>query len=71
MHIIIFIPYDTPTFKTEVYRLASIEGQAKRLAVILTADIQPYLSLLWLLLTTHFVSRATPINDIDGKTHKM
>ena len=33
--------------------------------------MQPYLSLLWLKLVTYFVSRATCINNINGKTHKM
>jgi len=32
--------------------------------------IQGYLSLLWLKLATHFVTRAMPIDDIDGKSHK-
>ena len=33
--------------------------------------IQRYLSsLLWLKLATYFATRATPINDIDGKGHK-
>ena len=30
----------------------------------------PY-RLLSLLLATHFVTRVTPIDDIDGKSHKM
>ena len=29
-----------------------------------------YLSLLWLYLVTHFITRAMPIDDIDGKSHK-
>jgi len=39
MHFVIFHPYDTPTFKTKVLCLASIEGQVKTsFAVILTAN---------------------------------
>ena len=62
--------YDTPTFKTKVLRLVSNEGQLKRLLLLYKWLIQPYLSLLWLLLATHFVTRVTPIDNIDGKTHK-
>ena len=32
--------------------------------------LQPYLSLLWLYLATHFITRATSIDDIDGKSQK-
>ena len=63
-------PYDTPTFKTKVLRLVINEGWLKRLLLLYKWLIQPYLSLLWLLLTTHFVTRVTPIDEIDGKSHK-
>ena len=33
--------------------------------------IQLYLSLLWLLLPTHFITRVTYIDDIDSKSPKM
>ena len=33
--------------------------------------IQPCLSFFWLLLVTHFVTWVTPIDDINGKSHKM
>ena len=47
-----------------------LEGRIKRFLLLYKRLIQPYLSLLWLLLATHFVTRVTPINDIDGKSHK-
>ena len=71
-------PCDTPTFTTKALRLVTNEGQLKRLLLgqlkrllqLYKQLIQPYLSLLWLLLVTHFVTRVTPIDDIDGKSHK-
>ena len=51
-----FYPYDTPTFKTNVFRLVSNEGRIKYPLMLL----KPFLA-------THFVTRATPIVDIDGK----
>ena len=69
-HFVIFHPYDTPTFKTKALRLVTIEGGLKRLLLLYKWLIQPYLSLLWLLLAMHFVTRVTPIDDIDGKSHK-
>ena len=46
-------PYDTPTFETKC--LVSNEGWLKRLLQLYRWIIQPYLSLLWLQLATHFV----------------
>ena len=67
---VVFHPCDTPTFKTKALCLVSTEGRPKRLLLLHKQLIQPYLSHLWLLLATHFISRATHINDIDGKSHK-
>ena len=62
--------YDTPTFKTKALYLASNEGWVKRLLLLHKRLLQPYLSLLWLQLATHFVTMGMPIDDIDGKSHK-
>ena len=67
-HFAIFHLYDTLTFKTKALRFASNEGQVKCLLLLYKRLIQPYLSLLWLLLATHFVTRVTLIDDIDGKS---
>ena len=71
MHFVIFHPYGTPIFKTKVLRLVINGGRLKRNLLLYKRLIQPYLSLLWLLLAMHFVTRVTPIDDIDGKSHKM
>ena len=71
MHFLIFHPYDTPPFKTKALRLVTIEGWLKHLLQLYKWLIQPYLSLLRLLLAMHFATRVTPIDDIDGKSHKM
>ena len=63
-------PYDLPTLKTKALCLVTNEGRLKRLLLLYEWLIQPYLSLLWLLLATHFVTRVTPIDDIDVKSHK-
>ena len=55
MHFVIFHPYDTPTFKTKVLCLVGNEGQVKQRLQLYERVIQPYLSLLWLQLVTHFV----------------
>ena len=57
-------------FKTKALRLVSNEGRIKRLLQLYKWLIRPYLSLLWLQLVMHFVTRALPINDIDGKSYK-
>ena len=62
--------YDTPTYKTKALHLASNEARVKRLLLLYKWQIQPYLSLVWLLLATHFVTRVTPIDDINSKSHK-
>ena len=64
-----FHPYDTPTFKSTAIRLVSNNGRVKCLLLLYKRLIQPYLSFLWLLLVTHFVTRATLINDIDDKSY--
>ena len=51
-------------------RLVSDEGRVKRLLQLYKRLMQPYLSLLWLKLATHFVTRATLINDFDSKSYK-
>ena len=74
MHFAIFIDthtYDTPTSKTKALCLVSNEGRVKHLLLLCKRLIQPYLNLLWLQLATHFATRVTPIDDIDGKSHKM
>ena len=71
MHFAIFYKYNTPTFKIEVLRLVSNKGRGKRLLLLYKWLIYPYLSLLLLQLAIHFVTRATPIDEIDGKSHKM
>ena len=63
-------PYDTPTFKTKALRFVTNEGWLKRLLLLYKWLTQHYLSLLWLLLAMHFVTRVTPIDDIDSKSHK-
>ena len=63
-------PYDTPTFKAKALRLVTNEGQLKRRLLLYKRLIQPYLSFLWLLLATHFVTRVMPIDSIDSKSHK-
>ena len=69
-NLVIFHPCDTSIFKTKALCLVRTEGRLKCLLLLLYKRlIQPYLSLLWLLLVTHFVSRATPIDDIDGNCH--
>ena len=40
-------------------------------AILMANIIQPYFCLFWLLLVMHFGIRAMPIDDIDGKSHKM
>ena len=70
MHIAIFISHDTSTFKTKALRLANVEGRVKHLLRVWLQLIQPYLRFLWLLLAMHFVSKGTPIDDIDDKNHK-
>ena len=50
--------------------LVTIEGRLKCLLLLYKWLIQPYLSLLWLFLATHFITRVTPIDDIEGKSHK-
>ena len=70
MHFVIFHPYDTPTFKTNVLRLASDEGRMKCLLLLYKGLIQPYLCLFWLLLATHFVTRVMPIDDIETRAIK-
>ena len=67
----IFPMYDTPTFKTKALYLVSNEGRVKRLLLLYKQIIQPYTSLLWLLLATHFIASGTPMDDIDSKSHKM
>ena len=47
-YIVIFHPYDIPTFKTKARRLVSNEGRVKRPLPLYKRVIQPYLSLLWL-----------------------
>ena len=71
MHFVIFHLYDTLTFKTKTLHFASNEGQLKRLLLPYIRLIQPYLSLLWLLLATYFVIRVTPIDSINSKSHTM
>ena len=68
MHFVIFHPYDTLTYKTKTFRLASTKGWVKRLLLLYKKLIQPYLSLLWLLLATYFFIRAMPIDDIHCKS---
>ena len=63
--------YDTPTFKTKALRLVTNEGRLERLLLLYKQVIQPYLSLLWLLLAMYFVTRVTPFDNINGKSHKM
>ena len=63
----IFCPYDTPTFRTKALHLVSNEGWVKHLLL-------PYIWLIQFLqlkLATHFITRTTLIEDIDGKSHKM
>ena len=64
-------PYDTPTFKTKTLRFVTNGGQLKHLLLLYKWLMQPYLNLLWLLLATHFITRVMPIDDIDGKSHKI
>ena len=47
--------YDTPTFKTKVLHLVTNEGQLKCILLLYKWLIQPYLSLVWLQMATHFV----------------
>ena len=63
-------PYDTPIFKSNALHLVSNEGRVKYLFQLYKQLIQPYLSLLWLYLASHFVIRATSIDDITGKSYK-
>ena len=62
--------YNTPTFKAKALRLVTNEGRLKHLLLLYKWLIQPYLSLLCLLLATHFVTRVMPIDRINGKSHK-
>ena len=68
-HFAIFHPYDIPTFRTKALCLASSEGQLKCFLLLYKRLIQ--ISLFWLLPATDFVTRVTPIDDIDSKCHKM
>ena len=47
-----------------------LDGWVKRLLMLYKWLIQPYLSLFWLKLAMHFVTRVMPINEIDGKSYK-
>ena len=73
MHFEIFYPYSTPTFKTNALCLVSYEGQVKHLLplhCILTDNTAlPWSSLA--VTAMHFITRVAPIDDIDGKSHKM
>ena len=69
-HFVIFHPYDKPTFKTKALHLVSNEGWVKHFLQLYKRLIQLYLSLLWLQLVMHFVTKATTIDDIDDKSYK-
>ena len=66
MHFVIFHLQDTPTFKTKVLRLASNERGLQHILLRYKQIIQSFLAVTG----DAFVTRATPIVDIDGKNHK-
>ena len=51
--------------------LVSDEGRIKHILQLYKRLIQPFLSFLWLQLVTHFIIRATPIDDINGNSYKQ
>ena len=63
-------PYNTPTFKTKALRLVTNEGRPKRLLLLHKWLIQPYLSLIWLLLAT-YIAIFIPYNTPTFKTKAL